>query len=262
MLLGGIAREWLYLLSHEMLNPYYGLFQYTREDIYTLQINPDSSINPDHLSYFHFVGRIIGIAIFHGKYFILFYLAFIFLSNLFLFFCLLKSKALYIDGGFTLPFYKMLLNKPINLEDIKVVDAELHRSLCWMLNNDITNIIDTTFSVEHDCFGELKVHELKDKGKDLQVTDDNKKEYVKLYVNYRFKMGIEQQFQQLQKGFLEIIPQDLLAAFDEKELELIISGLGKIDLNDWKANTRLKHCTAEHNIVKWYGILFSSFPFR
>ncbi len=43
---GGIAREWLYLLSHEMLNPYYGLFQYTRDDIYTLQINPDSAINP------------------------------------------------------------------------------------------------------------------------------------------------------------------------------------------------------------------------
>lgn len=43
---GGVAREWLYLLSHEMLNPYYGLFQYTRDDIYTLQINPDSSVNP------------------------------------------------------------------------------------------------------------------------------------------------------------------------------------------------------------------------
>ena len=27
---GGVAREWLYLLSHEMLNPYYGLFQYSR----------------------------------------------------------------------------------------------------------------------------------------------------------------------------------------------------------------------------------------
>lgn len=24
---GGVAREWLYVLSHEMLNPYYGLFQ-------------------------------------------------------------------------------------------------------------------------------------------------------------------------------------------------------------------------------------------
>uniref|UniRef100_H3CLT6 HECT-type E3 ubiquitin transferase n=1 Tax=Tetraodon nigroviridis TaxID=99883 RepID=H3CLT6_TETNG len=43
---GGVAREWLYLLSHEMLNPYYGLFQYSRDDIYTLQINPDSAVNP------------------------------------------------------------------------------------------------------------------------------------------------------------------------------------------------------------------------
>lgn len=43
---GGIAREWLYLLSHEMLNPQYGLFQYSRDNVYTLQINPNSSINP------------------------------------------------------------------------------------------------------------------------------------------------------------------------------------------------------------------------
>ena len=36
---GGIAREWFYLLSHEMLNPYYGLFQYSANDIYTLQVS-------------------------------------------------------------------------------------------------------------------------------------------------------------------------------------------------------------------------------
>lgn len=39
---GGVAREWLHLLSREMLNPQYGLFQYSREDNYTLQINTDS----------------------------------------------------------------------------------------------------------------------------------------------------------------------------------------------------------------------------
>jgi hypothetical protein len=43
---GFAPREWLYLLCHEMLNPYYGLFQYSTDNIYTLQINPDSSINP------------------------------------------------------------------------------------------------------------------------------------------------------------------------------------------------------------------------
>jgi E3 ubiquitin ligase SMURF1/2 len=56
----------------------------------------------------------------------------------------------------------------------------------------------------------------------LQVTEENKKEYVKLYVNYRWCRGIEQQFLALQKGFNEVIPQHMLRPFDESELELII----------------------------------------
>ena len=50
---GGVAREWFYLLSKEMFNPYYGLFEYSAVDNYTLQINPNSGVcNEDHLSYF------------------------------------------------------------------------------------------------------------------------------------------------------------------------------------------------------------------
>uniref|UniRef100_A0A671K9L2 HECT-type E3 ubiquitin transferase n=1 Tax=Sinocyclocheilus anshuiensis TaxID=1608454 RepID=A0A671K9L2_9TELE len=222
---GGVAREWLYLLSHEMLNPYYGLFQYSRDDIYTLQINPDSAVNPEHLSYFHFVGRIMGMAVFHGHY---------------------------IDGGFTLPFYKQLLGKPITLDDMESVDPDLHNSLVWILDNDITGVLDHTFCVEHNAYGEIIQHELKPNGKSIPVTQDTKKEYVRLYVNWRFLRGIEAQFLALQKGFNEVIPQHLLKAFDEKELELIVCGLGKIDINDWKSNTRLKHCTADSNIVKWF----------
>jgi E3 ubiquitin ligase SMURF1/2 len=52
--------------------------------------------------------------------------------------------------------------------------------------------------------------------------------------------GIEQQFVALQKGFYEVVPHHLLKAFDEKELELLIGGIGKIDLEDWKSNTKLK----------------------
>ncbi|MEJ1284032.1 hypothetical protein NN561_015011 [Cricetulus griseus] len=222
---GGVAREWLYLLSHEMLNPYYGLFQYSRDDIYTLQINPDSAVNPEHLSYFHFVGRIMGMAVFHGHY---------------------------IDGGFTLPFYKQLLGKSITLDDMELVDPDLHNSLVWILENDTTGVLDHTFCVEHNAYGEIIQHELKPNGKSIPVTEENKKEYVRLYVNWRFLRGIEAQFLALQKGFNEVIPQHLLKTFDEKELELIICGLGKIDVSDWKVNTRLKHCTPDSNVVKWF----------
>ena len=34
--------------------------------------------------------------------------------------------------------------------------------------------------------------------------------------------------------------------------QLIIGGLDKIDLDDWKSNTRLKHCGADSNVVRWF----------
>ena len=34
--------------------------------------------------------------------------------------------------------------------------------------------------------------------------------------------------------------------------QLMIGGLGKIDLDDWKLHTRLKHCTPDSHIVKWF----------
>uniref|UniRef100_A0A8C5VQK4 E3 ubiquitin-protein ligase n=1 Tax=Microcebus murinus TaxID=30608 RepID=A0A8C5VQK4_MICMU len=78
---GGLAREWFFLLSHEVLNPMYCLFEYAGKNNYCLQINPASTINPDHLSYFCFIGRFIAMALFHGKF---------------------------IDTGFSLPFYKRM----------------------------------------------------------------------------------------------------------------------------------------------------------
>jgi E3 ubiquitin-protein ligase NEDD4 len=84
---GGLAREWFFLLSKEMFNPYYGLFEYSAmcvplaqpefqttyplfcfRDNYTLQINPFSGLcNEEHLNYFRFIGRIAGMAVYHGK---------------------------------------------------------------------------------------------------------------------------------------------------------------------------------------------------
>ena len=65
-------------------------------------------------------------------------------------------------------------------------------------------------------------------------------------------MGVEKQFMALQKGFHELIPSHLLKQFDEKELELIVSGLGSVDVNDWRSNTRLKNCTNETDVIQWF----------
>lgn len=60
----------------------------------------------------------------------------------------------------------------------------------------------------------LKVHELKPGGAVIVVTEENKREYVKLYVNYRFMRGIEQQFLALQKG--KVLTMNLMFLEDLK----------------------------------------------
>ena len=81
---------------------------------------------------------------------------------------------------------------------------------------------------------------------------------MKLYVNWRFMRGIEAQFRALQRGVAELVPEALLKPFDERELELIISGLGKIDVADWRKHTRLKHCTTSTPVVQWFWRIVTS----
>ncbi len=59
---GGLTREWFSILAKEIFNENYALFIATSDGT-TFQPNPLSGVNPGHLAYFKFVGRITGKAI-------------------------------------------------------------------------------------------------------------------------------------------------------------------------------------------------------
>ena len=46
-------------------------------------------------------------------------------------------------------------------------------------DNDITDVLDLTFSTDDDRFGEVVTVDLKPGGSEIEVTEENKKEYVK-----------------------------------------------------------------------------------
>nr|XP_056721637.1 E3 ubiquitin-protein ligase NEDD4 [Euleptes europaea] len=223
---GGVAREWFFLLSREMFNPYYGLFEYSAADNYTRQINPNSGLcDEDHLSYFKFIGRVAGMAVYHGKL---------------------------LDGFFIRPFYKMMLQKPITLCDMESVDSEYHSSLKWILENDPTEL-DLRFMVDEERFGQTHQHELKSGGSDLVVTNENKHEYIYLVIQWRFVNRIKRQMAAFKEGFFELIPQDLIRIFDENELELLMCGLGDVDVNDWREHTKYKNgYSTNHVVIQWF----------
>ncbi|XP_052891588.1 E3 ubiquitin-protein ligase Nedd-4 isoform X3 [Anopheles moucheti] len=230
---GGLAREWFYLLSKEMFNPYYGLFEYSAMDNYTLQINPNSGLcNEEHLNYFKFIGRIAGMAIYHGKL---------------------------LDAFFIRPFYKMMLQKSIDLKDMEAVDTEYYNSLLYIKENDPSSLM-LTFSVDEESFGTTNQRELKPNGADLEVCNDNKDEYIRLVIDWRFEARVKDQMQAFLEGVGSLVPLHLLKIFDENELELLMCGIQSIDVNDWKKNTMYKgDYYANHAVVQWFWRAVLSF---
>ncbi|XP_003383206.1 PREDICTED: uncharacterized protein LOC100640398 [Amphimedon queenslandica] len=63
---GGPSREFFFLLSRNIFNPYFGLFEYSANDTYTIQISPTSSFIQNNLDWFRFAGRIVGLVIAQG----------------------------------------------------------------------------------------------------------------------------------------------------------------------------------------------------
>jgi E3 ubiquitin-protein ligase NEDD4 len=72
--------------------------------------------------------------------------------------------------------------------------------------------------------------ELKPGGGNIPVTEENKKEYVDLMVNYYISERVKDQFDALIGGLNGLIPPDLISVFDEREMELLIGGSTEIDV--------------------------------
>eukprot|EP01135_Chromosphaera_perkinsii_P006377 Nk52_evm106s485 gene=Nk52_evmTU106s485 len=222
---GGLAREWFFLLSRELCSSRLGLFEYSGDSTYTLQINPDTAASSDHLKYYHFVGRLFGLAVFHRHF---------------------------MDMSFFIPFYKQMLNNyQLTLSDLQTVDPSIHRSLIWMLENDVS-CLESTFSVDCDKFGEVETIDLKPNGRNILVTEKNKREFVQLMVESRCQRGTETQMDLFKSGFNEFIPSEKLVGFDERELEFLICGLTKLDVEDWQKNTIYKGFGESDAIVVWF----------
>lgn len=229
---GGVTREWFQVLARGMFNPNYALFIPVAADRTTFHPNRLSGVNSEHLMFFKFIGRIIGKALYEGRV---------------------------LDCHFSRAVYKNILGRSVSIKDMETLDLDYYKSLLWMLENDITDIITETFSIETDDFGEKQVIDLKPGGHDIPVTQENKEEYVQRVVEYRLVESVREQLDNFLKGFHEIIPPELISIFNEQELELLISGLPEIDVDEWKNNTEYHNYSASSSQIQWFWRAVRSF---
>lgn len=72
-------------------------------------------------------------------------------------------------------------------------------------------------------------YELKPGGRNIRVTEETKHEYVDLVADHILTNAIRPQINAFLEGFNNLVPRELISIFNDKELELLISGLPEID---------------------------------
>ena len=233
---GGLFREWCLLVTQQLFDPQFGLFIAQGEDSgYT--INPISGLcNELHLKYFRFAGRFIGKA-------------------------LLEHQTL--PAHFSLPMLKHILSIPISFSDLEFEDADLYQNLLYLREHDGASALDLDFTVTMEHLGVRVTRSLVPGGESREVNDSNKGEYLERRFKFRMLDSISEQLWQLLCGLYEVIPKEALTVFDYQELELLLSGVPEIDMDDWRRHSRyvglFKAQQQRHPVVKWFWDIVDGF---
>ncbi|XP_029672475.1 E3 ubiquitin-protein ligase HUWE1 isoform X6 [Formica exsecta] len=223
---GGLLREWYVIISREIFNPMYALFTVSPGDRVTYMINSSSHCNPNHLCYYKFVGRVIAKAIYDNKL---------------------------LECYFTRSFYKHILGILVKHTDMESEDYSFYKGLVYLTEHNISDLgYELTFSTEVNEFGVNDVRDLIPNGRNIVVTEETKLEYIRLVCQMKMTGAIRKQLNAFLEGFYDIIPKRLISIFNEQELELLISGLPNVDIEDLKANTEYHKYTATSLQIQWF----------
>jgi len=246
----GLRREWFHKATAEIVDLGKGLFS-SKDMGRTIQPNPQSLLaaGADHLSYFALLGRIAGFALYHRET---------------------------ISAQWTTAFIKAAFGFPIVSNDLESVDPDLYKNEVKEIEKYSASdhggmplaeywskelFLDVlTFAVDppHEEYSrgftlkeysdanpsekrrKLEKVELKPGGAKIQVTTENKAEYLQLFVQHRLIGAIKEQVEAFRRGLGVFFSAELLARLRREctptDVKLLLCGAPEIDVDDWQAS--------------------------
>jgi E3 ubiquitin-protein ligase HACE1 len=235
----GVQREWFQFMTQQLMSEEIGLFETASDRTSIIPIS-DAKETPQwtdeqRQTLFSFAGRLLAIAIVHEEHLD----------------CILSSS-----------ICKSILNRTqCDLEDMKAVDETVYKSLRWMLENPHAEDLGISFEAAHRgtsimCQLEPELNQVEDSdlpSTPIEVNDSNKFDYVAKFTHFSILGDSQKALKAIADGFHEIIPYRYVAPLLESELQTVVTGNMKIDLDDWKANTEYSgELDAKSEIVGWF----------
>jgi len=190
---GGLFKDFLESLLSTAFDTQYGFFYANSEN--KLYPHPSSSsASPDHLSYFRFFGAMVGKAMYEG---------------------------ILVDVPFAEFFLRKIRGKKNGFNDLPSLDKELHGNLCFLrgYKGSIEDLC-LFFAIEKNDYGQVKVEELIPSGRDTPVTNANVIKYIHRMADYKLNRQLQSQISAFMQGFQEIINQEWLNLFNDRELQV------------------------------------------
>ena len=207
---GGIMREWLTSLFKEFQKPENKLFTKADTTDFSLKVYNDGNFNKNKLKIFDFIGKIFVLAL---------------------------LDELTINSCFNIYIYKIILDEPVDIEDLVFIDTEIYHSIKKLQNlEDFSNLELYFAENEKDENGNIKNVNLILDGANIPVTKDNVKYYFQKKIEYIMNKD-RPYINHIKKSIFSYIPESLIKIFTANELELILNGQPFIDVSDWIENT-------------------------
>ncbi|KAJ3043343.1 Ubiquitin-protein ligase E3B [Rhizophlyctis rosea] len=186
----GVFKEFLEDTIKQAFSPSLSLFRTTPNG--NVVPSPSSSVQPDHLELFQFVGKLLGKALYDG---------------------------IVIDIPFALFVYTKMLGRWNFLDELPSLDPQLYKNLTFLKHYEgDCEDLGLTFTIDQDMFGEIVTKEIKPGGTSLPVTNDTKFEYIHLMADYRLNKECKAQFAALIGGFRSVVTDKWVGFFDSAEL--------------------------------------------
>ena len=226
---GGVRKEFFILVIRQIFDPNYGMFSYNEKT--RLYWFNHYSFEPN-IKY-ELIGTIFGLAIYNNTI---------------------------LDVKLPICVYKKLLGIKPSFEDLKECDTELYNNLNYLLTNDNPNLeqeLDSNFTVVDDKFGEKIIIPLKPDGENIMINNDNKFEYVELYLDWFFNKSIEEYFKNFELGFYKLFDKKLSKILTPEELELTICGTQFLDFEELQKACKYEDFEKNSETIKiFWEILF------
>nr|XP_012597536.1 apoptosis-resistant E3 ubiquitin protein ligase 1 isoform X3 [Microcebus murinus] len=239
---GGPRREWFDLISKALFDTTNQLFTRFSDNNQAL-VHPNPN-RPAHLrlKMYEFAGRLVGKCLYESS--------------------LGGAYKQLVRARFTRSFLAQIIGLRMHYKYFETDDPEFYKSkVCFILNNDMSEMELVFAEEKYNKSGQLdKVVELMTGGAQTPVTNANKIFYLNLLAQYRLASQVKEEVEHFLKGLNELVPENLLAIFDENELELLMCGTGDISVSDFKAHAVVVGGSwhFREKVMRWFWTVVSS----